>query len=152
MAGSAAAIDNGIGVVGVAPGARLTAVRVLDDSGSGSMGAVAAGVDYVTDEADRIEVANMSLGSQVVSVSDESGDFGLSATGYKVKGRHHADLSWSGATSTHVDVYRDGSVIETTANDGEHTDATNDVGGGSHTYQVCEAGTSTCSNEATVTF
>ncbi|MBW3563151.1 MAG: S8 family serine peptidase [Acidobacteria bacterium] len=76
----------------------------------------------------------------------------LSATGYKVKGRWHTDLSWSGASSTNVDVYRDGSVIATTANDGAYTDATNFVGGGSLTYQICEAGTSTCSNSVTVTF
>ena len=41
-------MDNGIGVVGVAPGARLWAVKVLDATGSGAMSAVIAGVDYVT--------------------------------------------------------------------------------------------------------
>lgn len=76
----------------------------------------------------------------------------LSATGYKVKGRKHTDLTWSGATSTNVDVHRDGSVIATTANDGAYTDATDSRGGGSFTYQVCEAGTSTCSNSVTVQF
>jgi serine protease len=91
--------------------------------------------------------------TQEVTVTEPStGQFTLSAIGYKVKGRKHADLTWSGATSTNVDVYRDGSVIATTANDGAHTDATDSVGGGTYTYQVCEEGTTTCSNEATVTF
>ncbi|MDX1623129.1 MAG: S8 family serine peptidase [Gemmatimonadota bacterium] len=90
--------------------------------------------------------------SQDVTVSASTSGISLSATGYKVRGRHHADLSWSGATSTNVDVYRDGAVIAMTENDGFYTDSTNNVGGGSYTYQVCEAGTSTCSNEATVTF
>lgn len=51
-----------------------------------------------------------------------------------------------------MDVYRDGSFIPTTPNDGFHTDSTGQWGGGSHTYQVCEEGTSICSNESTVTF
>ncbi|HVS31373.1 MAG TPA: S8 family serine peptidase [Thermoanaerobaculia bacterium] len=76
----------------------------------------------------------------------------LSATGYKVKGVHHADLTWSGATSTSVDVWRNGSKITTTANDGAHTDNIGLKGSGTYTYKVCEAGTTTCSNEATVTF
>ncbi|MCA1845610.1 MAG: S8 family serine peptidase, partial [Actinobacteria bacterium] len=62
VAGTAAALDNTIGVVGVAPGARLWAVRVLDDSGSGSWSSVICGVDWVTAHADVIDVANLSLG------------------------------------------------------------------------------------------
>lgn len=63
VGGTAAAIDNGIGVVGVAPGARLTAVKVLDRNGSGYASAIIAGIDWVAARADRFEVANMSLGS-----------------------------------------------------------------------------------------
>ena len=62
VAGIAAALDNDIGVVGVAPGARLWAVKVLDSSGSGSFSNVIAGLDYVAQHAGEIEVANMSLG------------------------------------------------------------------------------------------
>jgi len=47
---------------GDAPGARLWSVKVLSDSGSGSTSGVIAGIDWVTARADRIEVANMSLG------------------------------------------------------------------------------------------
>lgn len=61
-AGIAAARNNTVGVVGVAPGARLWAVKVLDRNGSGSMSNVIKGVDYVTANAAAIEVANMSLG------------------------------------------------------------------------------------------
>ncbi len=61
-AGIAAARDNNAGVVGVAPGARLWAVKVLDRAGSGSISNVIRGVDYVTRNAASIEVANMSLG------------------------------------------------------------------------------------------
>ncbi|MDQ3966047.1 MAG: S8 family serine peptidase, partial [Actinomycetota bacterium] len=68
VAGSAAAIDNDKGVVGVAPGARLWAVKVLSNSGSGSSSTILCGIDYVTKRNNgtiaggRIEVANMSLG------------------------------------------------------------------------------------------
>ena len=62
VAGTAAAIDNGEGVVGVAPGARLHAVKVLSSSGSGYTSWVIAGIDHVTANANTIEVANMSLG------------------------------------------------------------------------------------------
>lgn len=62
VSGTVAALDNGIGVVGVAPGARLHAVRVLDNSGSGSWSSVICGIDWVTSRASTIKVANMSLG------------------------------------------------------------------------------------------
>jgi subtilisin family serine protease len=62
VAGIIGARDNDIGVVGVAPGARLWAVRVLNPSGSGSWASVICGVDWVTANSGMIEVANMSLG------------------------------------------------------------------------------------------
>ncbi|MFN2589011.1 MAG: S8 family serine peptidase, partial [Actinomycetota bacterium] len=64
VAGIAAARDNGFGVVGVAPGARLHAVKVLDSRGSGYTSWIIAGIDWVTARAATIEVANMSLGGQ----------------------------------------------------------------------------------------
>lgn len=69
VAGTAAAKDNGIGVVGAAPGARLWAVKVLNNNGSGTLSWIIAGVDYVTQNASTIEVANMSLGFQGSSSS-----------------------------------------------------------------------------------
>jgi subtilisin len=61
VAGTIAARDNDIGVVGVTPGARLWAVRVLNNRGSGSFADVICGIDWVTAHASTIEVANMSL-------------------------------------------------------------------------------------------
>jgi subtilisin len=60
-AGIAAAIDNSLGVVGVAPGARLWAAKVLNSQGSGYVSDLIAGIDWVTARAGTIEVANMSL-------------------------------------------------------------------------------------------
>lgn len=64
VAGTVAAKDDGVGVVGVAPGAPLYAVRVLNNSGSGTWSSVICGVDWVTANAAKlgIKVANMSLG------------------------------------------------------------------------------------------
>jgi hypothetical protein len=58
-------LDNDIGVVGVAPGARLYAVKVLGKNGSGSLSNVIKGIDWVTQNAGtlKIKVANMSLGA-----------------------------------------------------------------------------------------
>jgi subtilisin len=62
VAGTAAAKDNGVGVVGVAPGAPLYAVRVLARNGRNSTAEAACGIDWVTQNAAKIKVANMSLG------------------------------------------------------------------------------------------
>jgi subtilisin family serine protease len=64
VAGIAAALDNVIGVVGMAPGARIWSIKVLGDNGSGYFSWSVAALDYVTQHADEIEVANMSLGGQ----------------------------------------------------------------------------------------
>jgi subtilisin family serine protease len=61
VAGTAAAIDNTFGVVGVAPGARLWSVRVLNAQNRTTASRVTAGVDWVTAHAAEIEVANLSL-------------------------------------------------------------------------------------------
>ena len=63
VAGTVGAKDDGNGVVGVAPGVALYAVRVLNNSGSGSWSSVACGIDWVTAHADSldIKVVNMSL-------------------------------------------------------------------------------------------
>jgi len=62
VAGTVGALDNTNGVVGMAPGARMWAVRVLNNAGSGSWSDVICGIDWVAANADTIEVANMSLG------------------------------------------------------------------------------------------
>jgi subtilisin len=62
VSGTIGALDNGDGVVGMAPGARIWPVKVLSDVGSGLNSDVICGIDYVTAHADEIEVANMSLG------------------------------------------------------------------------------------------
>jgi subtilisin len=69
VAGIAAAKDNSIGVAGVAPGAKLWAVKVLDSSGSGSISNIIKGIEYVTRNYLYIDIVNMSLGCECTSSS-----------------------------------------------------------------------------------
>ncbi|MFE4633460.1 S8 family serine peptidase [Streptomyces sp. NPDC056773] len=62
VAGIVGGLDNGIGYVGVAPGARLWSVKSLNSKGSGSTEEIVNGIDWVTAHADEIEVVNLSLG------------------------------------------------------------------------------------------
>lgn len=62
VAGIAGAIDNEIGSLGVAPGVTLWSFKVLRDDGTGTTGMILAGIDAVAAQANKIEVANMSLG------------------------------------------------------------------------------------------
>jgi thermitase len=87
-----------------------------------------------------------------VTVGSSAG-FTLTATGYKVKGLQKADLEWSGGPTGTVVVYRNGTELTTTPDDGSHTDDINNRGGGSYTYKLCDEETPpNCSNEATVSF
>jgi subtilisin family serine protease len=70
VAGTIAALDNTIGVIGVAPGAQVVAVRVLNRRGSGTNSGVIAGVDYVAQVGQSGDVANMSLGGGVSTALD----------------------------------------------------------------------------------
>jgi hypothetical protein len=88
--------------------------------------------------------------SQQVTVTAPAGSISLTATGYKVKGRNTVDLAWTGATGT-VDVYKNNSYFKTVTAT-SYTDNTGQRGGATYTYQVCNTGTSTCSNPVTVVF
>jgi len=80
----------------------------------------------------------------------EGGDITADASGYRAKGKNKVDLTWSGAVTSNVDIYRNGSVRTTTSNDGLYTDSFRTYG--SFTYKVCDQDTSNCSAEMSVTF
>ena len=80
------------------------------------------------------------------------GPITLSGRGKKVGGINTSRLIWSGATSSNIDVNRDGSVLATVPNNGHYNDSTGTTGQASFVYKVCEAGTQTCSNSVTVRF
>ncbi len=79
VSGIIAAKNNDIGVVGVAPGANLYAVKVLDNRGSGFMSDVIAGVNWVAANADIIDVANMSLGGSTSSTLNAAVESAINA-------------------------------------------------------------------------
>lgn len=78
VSGIVAAKDNGFGVVGVAPGARLWSVKVLNDMGSGTDQTVYCGLAWVLAHKDVIDVVNMSLGATTSEqVADYFSDCGI---------------------------------------------------------------------------
>ena len=77
VAGTVAALDNDLGVVGVGPEIGLYAVKVLDDGGSGTWSSVAAGVEWAVEQG--IPVLNMSLGGGDSETMREACDAAYSA-------------------------------------------------------------------------
>jgi subtilisin len=79
VAGVIAAKDDSFGVVGVSPGARLWAVRVLNKNNKGAWSTIICGIDWVTstrtdsDPTNDIAVANMSIGGK----GSDDGNCGL---------------------------------------------------------------------------
>lgn len=60
VAGTVAAVDNNLGVIGVARHADLYAVKVLNNSGSGSYEGIAKGIEWSIQNG--MDIINMSLG------------------------------------------------------------------------------------------
>ncbi len=99
--------------------------------------------------------AGNSAFSNTASATTPDGPVGIvleSASGYKVKGVQHVDLTWTGSAAATVEIVRDGNTIATVSNNGSYTDNIGQKGGGSYSYQVCESGQANCSNSLGVTF
>ena len=123
VAGIAAARDNAIGVVGVAPGARLHAVKVLDQRGSGYVSWIIAGIDWVTARSSTIEVANMSLGGSgytssyhtAVKNSVAKGIVYVVAAGNERRDVYGADLKFGTSDDTQPAAYPEVATISALA-------------------------------------
>ena len=72
VAGTVAAKNNDIGVIGVAAGAPVVAVKVLDRRGSGAYSTIISGVNYVASAGVAGDVANMSLGGPIYQALDDA--------------------------------------------------------------------------------
>lgn len=96
VAGTIGAKNGNGGVVGVVPGIKLFAVKVLNNSGSGTWSSVICGIDWVTANASAlsIKVANMSLGGS----GADDGNCGLS----NKDALHKAICGSAGAGVTYV--------------------------------------------------
>ena len=131
-----------------------TAWSPIGSAGAGSTAYSDGGVSANTQYYYRVRAFNPSgssayTGALIVNTPD---GISLSATGYKVKGVQHVDLSWGGI-GTGVDIYRDGSPIELNVAGGLYTDNIGNRGGGSYEYLVCDASLpDDCSNIVNVVF
>ena len=111
-----------------------------------------AGVHIITATAtDHGGLTGSELVTITVSIAPPSGGV-LQVRAYKVRGFQQVDLTWSGISAAMVDIHRNGEVVATVANIGARTESLNQRGAGSYTYQVCAAGTSTCTNSVTASF
>lgn len=105
-AGTASALDNGVGVVGTSTAADLYAVKVLGDDGGGRMSDVAAGLEWTADRG--IDVASLSLGGGYSNVvkdackdAAERGTLLVAAAG---NGGSNSDVSYPAAYETVIAV------------------------------------------------
>ncbi|TWU42565.1 S8 family serine peptidase [Novipirellula artificiosorum] len=136
VAGIAGALDNNIGVVGVAPGARLWAVKVLDSNTNGNLSDIIEGIEWVTANADKIEVANMSLGGLGVSQayhdaikeSVEAGVVYVAASGNSYRDIIGTDFDFGTSDDTIPAVYPEvatiSAIADTDGQSGGHGDNT----------------------------
>lgn len=83
VAGIMAAKDNDFGVVGVAAGNKVVAVKVLSSSGWGWWSDLIAGLDYISKTGKAGDVVNMSLGGEVSTAVDQA-VISLGAKGFLV--------------------------------------------------------------------
>ncbi|MDP2561636.1 S8 family serine peptidase [Psychrobium sp. 1_MG-2023] len=80
-----------------------------------------------------------------------AGDISMSISTENAKGKQRITLSWSGASTASVGIYRNGQLKATTANDGDYTDTLKRPSG-TYTYKVCDDQTTNCSPELSVSF
>ncbi len=88
----------------------------------------------------------------LVVINNHSDEFTLSANGYKSRGVKIVELSFSGAASENVDLYRDGNLIATVSAATSYIDTITSKGGGTYIYKACEAGSSNCTADTSVIF
>ena len=86
VAGIIGALDNNIGVVGVAPGVRIWSVRVFNKSAFASTSRIICGVDWVTAHSDVIHLVNYSGGGK----GFDDGACGATGNGGSQSGPLHA--------------------------------------------------------------
>ena len=122
----AARSDNNIGVIGVAAGAPVVAVRVLDRRGSGTISGVIAGVDYVAAAALHGDVANMSLGggasdlldAAVVAAADKGIRFAIAAGNSSAHAGNYSPARVNGPNVYTVSAFAEGDVWASFSNYG----------------------------------
>ncbi|MGK2852192.1 MAG: S8 family serine peptidase, partial [Candidatus Limnocylindrales bacterium] len=80
VAGTVAALDNDFGVVGVAPGARIWGVRILNDDGYGKLSWYVCGLDWVLAQRDPDNASRPLFEAVNMSVTKSGSDDGACGT------------------------------------------------------------------------
>lgn len=130
VAGTIAAKVNGIGVVGVAPGALVVPVRVLDRGGSGTTSGVINGINYVAANGRPGDVANMSLGGSISQALDDAViaaaatgiRFALAAGNESDNADNHSPARAEGANIFTVSAFDSNDNFASFSNYGAHVD------------------------------
>ena len=136
---------------------RWTQVHV---AGAGSVSYQDTGLAPATRYHYRVQAFNgggvspySNAGSALTPPAPAASAISLEARGYTVRGRHTVALTWSGVLGSAVDIYRDGALLlGAGANNGSFTDNISAKGAASYAYEVCQAGSTTCSGAASVVF
>ncbi len=102
----------------------------------------------VTDNGGKTGTTSQSVTTTAPPVG---GAITLGVTARTNKKWNFASLTWTGASASSVDIFRNGALLATTSNNGSFTDQFA-AQSGSFTYQVCNAGSTVCSPEVTVNF
>jgi subtilisin family serine protease len=126
VAGTIAAINNTIGVVGVAPGTQVIPVKVLNRRGSGSNSGVIAGIDYAASIAQNGDVANMSLGGgfsqalndAVIAAAQTGLKFALAAGNESTSATTKSPASANGANIYTISSFANGDIWSSFSNFG----------------------------------
>lgn len=90
--------------------------------------------------------------SVTVTALPPASSIALTISGRVDAEKHYITHLWSGASGSSVDLYRNGKLINSTANDGRHTTAHRYDGTATWRVKVCQAGSTTaCSPERSIT-
>jgi subtilisin len=130
VAGVIGAKYNGIGAIGIAPGARLWSIKVLDLNSTtgrceGSVSSVIAGVEYVTSKASQIDVVVIPLGMRANSTALDDAIERAVAAGVTIvvaAGNSNVDAS-SFSPANHKDVITVSAISDFDGKCGGHSTA-----------------------------
>jgi len=135
-----------------------TVVQWEWDYGDGNSSLVAAGVGQShTFQAGGTYIVNLTVvddqGASSTSARQVDAGLVLTTVGYRQKGGHVVDLSWTGAETSRVDIYLGSTIVATVdATAPLYTYDAQQHGHGSYDFRVCEEGSSYCSQTVTIEF
>ncbi len=125
VAGIIGARDNGVGVVGVAPGVTIASVKVLDDNGKGTVDNIIAGLDYAASRARGGDVINLSLSggynkalNDAVLRASETATVVVAAGNYRNNATNYSPASTEGANVMTISAIDSEDVFNQSSNHG----------------------------------